>query len=354
MNRRLNRVMGRNRNNLGLALLAFQIFQYGIDRIPIVTLVTLITNIGIYAQVPQLFDVKMPSVRNICISYDGIVEDREWIRLILSGVYHLSDMHLYYNMASFLYKGVKLEPKYGSVRFGVLLVVLQVLCSAVYVALQYIAAILMGPQQLHSCAAGFSCVLFALKVILQQDEPPSHSLMGVPIHMMYWSELFWISLISPNVSFVGHLAGIVAGLLVTRGPFSFVLTGETPEFFTGGLRGDRQRFSGGGVSTGTRQHNGGGDEDADVAEAIRRSMRDPFDPGNQNSQQSNNLYPNLPNQHSPQPSAPSAPSAPLYPDHSQMPSRGPEQMPQPHNPAQMPVPQTDMDELRRRRLQRFQ
>ena len=46
MNRRLNRVMGRNRNNLGLALLAFQIFQYGIDRIPIVTLITLITNIG--------------------------------------------------------------------------------------------------------------------------------------------------------------------------------------------------------------------------------------------------------------------------------------------------------------------
>ena len=60
------------------------------------------------------------------------------------------------------------------------------------------------------------------------------------------------------------------------------------------------------------------------------------------SNQSNNLYPNLPNQHTPQPSAP---SAPLYPDHFQM--------PQPHNPAQMPVPHTDMDELRRRRLQRF-
>ena len=49
-----------------------------------------------------------------------------FINLSLLGVYHLSDMHLYYNMASFLYKGVKLEPKYGSVRFGVLLVVLQV------------------------------------------------------------------------------------------------------------------------------------------------------------------------------------------------------------------------------------
>ena len=34
------------RQNLGVMLLAFQIFQFGIDRIPIITLVTLITNIG--------------------------------------------------------------------------------------------------------------------------------------------------------------------------------------------------------------------------------------------------------------------------------------------------------------------
>ena len=44
-------------------------------------------------------------------------------------------------------------------------------------------------------------------------------------------------------------------MLVTHGPFSFVLTGETPVFFTGGLAGNRQRFSGGGVSTGTRPNN---------------------------------------------------------------------------------------------------
>ena len=36
--------------------------------------------------------------------------------------------------------------------------------SAVYCALQFLAAQLMGPAHLHSCAAGFSCVLFGLKV----------------------------------------------------------------------------------------------------------------------------------------------------------------------------------------------
>ena len=38
--------IGGNRQNLGVLLLALQIFQFGIDRIPIVTLVTLLTNIG--------------------------------------------------------------------------------------------------------------------------------------------------------------------------------------------------------------------------------------------------------------------------------------------------------------------
>ena len=37
---------GASRQNLGLVLLALQIFQFGVDRIPLVTLITLITNIG--------------------------------------------------------------------------------------------------------------------------------------------------------------------------------------------------------------------------------------------------------------------------------------------------------------------
>lgn len=62
--------------------------------------------------------------------------------------------------------------------------------------------------------------------------------------MAYWSELVWISLISPNVSFVGHLAGIVMGLLITKGPLSFLMTGETPRFFEGGVRNTQTWGSG--------------------------------------------------------------------------------------------------------------
>jgi len=37
------------------------------------------------------------------------------LRLILSAVFHLDEMHLAYNMGSFMWKGVQLEPILGPV-----------------------------------------------------------------------------------------------------------------------------------------------------------------------------------------------------------------------------------------------
>ena len=37
---------GSNRNNLGLVLLAIQLVQFGVDRVPVVTLTTILLNVG--------------------------------------------------------------------------------------------------------------------------------------------------------------------------------------------------------------------------------------------------------------------------------------------------------------------
>ena len=58
----------------------------------------------------------------------------------------------------------QLEPRLGSARFASVIGALVVGSSAVYCALQYLAAQALGTGHLHSCAAGFSCVLFGLKV----------------------------------------------------------------------------------------------------------------------------------------------------------------------------------------------
>ena len=49
--------------------------------------------LGVYLHVPELFDVSLPKVQDICISYQGVVAYREYNRLILSGIVNLSQCH---------------------------------------------------------------------------------------------------------------------------------------------------------------------------------------------------------------------------------------------------------------------
>jgi rhomboid domain-containing protein 1 len=45
----------------------------------------------------------------------------------------------------------------------------------------------------------------------------------VPSNWAYWLELVLIQVMVPNASFIGHLAGILVGLLFVRGPLKFVM-----------------------------------------------------------------------------------------------------------------------------------
>jgi rhomboid domain-containing protein 1 len=67
----------------------------------------------------------------------------------------------------------------------------------------------------YSCAVGFSAVLFAMKYVLYMRSSGVIHLYGfsVNIKVAAWVELVLISLMNPNASFIGHLAGILAGIV---------------------------------------------------------------------------------------------------------------------------------------------
>lgn len=93
----------------------------------------------------------------VCLSGEGILKARDWKRLILSALEHGDDMHLYYNMASFLIKGRSLEKRYGSRNFGFILLFLTLLTSGLYVILaKAMTEILDNEAYMKSCAIGFS------------------------------------------------------------------------------------------------------------------------------------------------------------------------------------------------------
>ena len=150
-----------------------------------------------------------------------------WNRIILSAFIHVDDNHLYYNMISLVYKGVSLESTLGCGSFLFLTIYAVVMSHWIAVgisALMYQLFLLFPLYCKHllaysgydTCAVGFSGVLFCYKYIWNQGYSTEYTyIMGMSIPTKYaaWVECILISYMTPNVSFVGHLAGIVAGVL---------------------------------------------------------------------------------------------------------------------------------------------
>lgn len=165
-------------------------------------------------------------VEAICLSSRRVLTawragrfDEVWRRLALSSLSHVDDIHLYYNVGSLLVKGATLEGRLGSETFAILTLYALAAASVVYV----IVAALLESWIETGCAVGFSAVLFAFKVVVNYDEhaPGSRAranVWGVQVaaRHAHWLELVLASYVNPRSSFVGHGAGIVAGILWTQ------------------------------------------------------------------------------------------------------------------------------------------
>ncbi|CAL8464708.1 g4243 [Coccomyxa elongata] len=185
---------------------------------PPVTLGLVAGMVLLYFQ-PQGLVQYVPSVSNACLQPFQILEGWQWTRLLWSAFLHADDIHLFYNMSSLLWKGAQLEPDLGSMRFlglvGELLLLSHVATVGLAAAAAKVLPDLAGVQYYSSCAIGFSAVLFALKVVLSHRTPGWSYIGGIALPTKYvcWAELAYIQLLTPKASFLGHLGGILAGLL---------------------------------------------------------------------------------------------------------------------------------------------
>ena len=206
--------MRRRRGN-GLGLDLGEIFRAVIDILQPITLMTVLVMVTCYIQPSLLLRrSSWPGIDRVCISVENIVKYREWNRLILSAVFHANERHLYYNMISFVWTSRQLERKFSSNIYLILLIFLTLSTNLVYILINTLLAEYVDYRY---CTVGFSGVLFALKMILDSFSPNTYtSVMGlfvVPIHYASWLELILISVLVPNASFVGHLSGILVGIL---------------------------------------------------------------------------------------------------------------------------------------------
>ena len=220
---------------LGMQLLnLFNYFSRTNEFLP-VTLGVLAVNVLAFLQPGR----NWPNIQQACISVQKVCFQKEWKRMFFAPFFHSSDFHLYFNMASFIWKGISLEKYFGSGYFLYMIAVFSIGTNLVYLAINYaLAEIFDQWSYVQSCAVGFSGVIFALKVVSTYIHPPGMTrvfgFIQVPMRLACWVELVLISLLFPNVSFVGHLSGILVGLAFVSGPLKTLM--ELPLSFLNGTK----------------------------------------------------------------------------------------------------------------------
>lgn len=150
-------------------------------------------------------------------------------------------------MISLAYKGANLESSIGS--FPFLFLVLYALVASHTIAVTLAATVhALGYPHLsgyNTCAVGFSAVLFCIKYIWNQTADSSTYIYGISVPTKYaaWAECFLITLLTPNVSFLGHVSGIIAGVCYAHLPRIRLLNFRFPSYtYTRGISGTRERF----------------------------------------------------------------------------------------------------------------
>ena len=127
-------------------------------------------------------------------------------------------------MMSLLQLGTLLERSFGTLRFLLLSVWSVLLCGALYVFSNWAISTLITSQQsqIYSSAVGYSGVLFSYALISSyHTTAPTQSVFGlfnVPSKIYPWILLGIMQVILPNISLLGHISGILVGLLTVYGP----------------------------------------------------------------------------------------------------------------------------------------
>uniref|UniRef100_L7M4E6 Peptidase S54 rhomboid domain-containing protein n=1 Tax=Rhipicephalus pulchellus TaxID=72859 RepID=L7M4E6_RHIPC len=208
------------RDAMGVMLLLNHVlFQVGLEAIPPVTLFIVLAQACTFL---QLFEVPWRDISGACISVNAVIFKKQWLRIFYGAIEHGDSLHLYYNMVSFIWKGMLLEPVLGGAQFAYIIVLFTALCGIVLLGLNYLLGTFVDSAFYYQCAVGFSGVIFALKVLNNYYFPGrSRRFLGIDIDLpagqVVWLELVLIQLVTPNASLVGHLAGILVGLAYVYG-----------------------------------------------------------------------------------------------------------------------------------------
>lgn len=126
----------------------------------------------------------------------------QWWRIVTSGFLHEDFLHIGFNMLVLYYLGIMLEPALGRLKFGLIYAV-SLLCGS-------LGALLVSPHVLTVGASGaIFGIMGAAAVEMYARQIP---IMQSGIGMLIVINLI-ISFTGPNISWGGHIGGLIGGAL---------------------------------------------------------------------------------------------------------------------------------------------
>mmetsp|Transcript_9029 Transcript_9029/g.22021 ORF Transcript_9029/g.22021 Transcript_9029/m.22021 type:complete len:326 (+) Transcript_9029:95-1072(+) len=177
-----------------------------------------------------LFD---PPLQDYTMCPRNVLYLHEYYRILTSSIFHANLMHIGMNMMSTMAIGSMLEKnQLGTLMMCVTILWGIILTSFIYIFVSWLLFAAFGYERLmlqHS--VGFSGVIFQLSV-LESNLGPNRTrsvfgLFQVSSKMYPWALLVALQFIMPQISFMGHLSGILVGTLQYYGALDVIFPSET-------------------------------------------------------------------------------------------------------------------------------
>ncbi len=201
--------------------------------LPIATLVLLAVNCLVHT----IVFVTTANLGLFSIATFLVIDKGEYYRILTSAFVHGGLMHIGMNMMSLVQLLPSLESQFGTLQVFIMSMWAIIVEGCLYVGMNYLLGTYLtnNPQWLYNSGVGYSGVLFTYAICESYHSTvQTRSVFGfctVSSKVYPWLLLVLISLLLPNISFMGHLSGILTGVLIVNGKLQFLL--PSVEFLKG-------------------------------------------------------------------------------------------------------------------------
>jgi membrane associated rhomboid family serine protease len=172
-----------------------------------------------------------PAIHHYTMCPRLVIYMSEYYRFISSSLFHGSIMHIGMNMMSTMAIGSSLERRIGTLSMAITILWGVQLTSSLYTFISWLLYMTFGYEHLmlqHS--VGFSGVIFQLAVLEANLSPDrTRSVFGfinVSSKIYPWALLVILQFIMPQISFLGHLSGILIGTMQFHGCLNIVFPSD--------------------------------------------------------------------------------------------------------------------------------